>query len=110
MAANVTRPGSGIQGELMFRCTPIGGSILAVPDLSVTYAIFCLLIPRKEGCAEPLCPFPPTQVTRSRHLSRNPSIQGMWSIDTFAAQLEMQNTRAAGNRVKGGASPPQSTG
>jgi large subunit ribosomal protein L43 len=33
------------------------------------------------------------KVTRARHLSRNPSIQGMWNVDTFAAQLEQRNAR-----------------
>lgn len=31
------------------------------------------------------------KVTRSRHLSRNPSIQGMWTVDTFASQLARRN-------------------
>nr|7PKT_F Chain F, mL43 [Chlamydomonas reinhardtii] len=31
------------------------------------------------------------QVVRSRHLSRSPSIQGTWSVDTFASQLERVN-------------------
>ncbi|GAX76214.1 hypothetical protein CEUSTIGMA_g3658.t1 [Chlamydomonas eustigma] len=34
------------------------------------------------------------KVTTSRHLSRNPSVQGMWSINTFATQLERRNARA----------------
>ncbi|GLC40963.1 hypothetical protein PLESTM_001136000 [Pleodorina starrii] len=32
-------------------------------------------------------------VVRSRHLSRNPSIQGQWTGSTFASQLEAENQR-----------------
>ncbi|GLI70253.1 hypothetical protein VaNZ11_015100 [Volvox africanus] len=32
-------------------------------------------------------------VVRSRHLSRNPSIQGQWTVSTFAADLEAENER-----------------
>lgn len=31
------------------------------------------------------------KVTSGRHLTRNPSIQGMWTVDTFAAQLQRRN-------------------
>ncbi len=41
------------------------------------------------------------KVTRSRHLSRNPSIQGMWTVDTFAAQLERRNAKQLAQRVGG---------
>mmetsp|Transcript_13767 Transcript_13767/g.29639 ORF Transcript_13767/g.29639 Transcript_13767/m.29639 type:complete len:137 (-) Transcript_13767:1040-1450(-) len=33
------------------------------------------------------------KVVRSRQLSRQPSIQGRWSVDTFASQLEARNAR-----------------
>ncbi|KAG2502079.1 hypothetical protein HYH03_000572 [Edaphochlamys debaryana] len=33
------------------------------------------------------------RVVRSRHLSRSPSVQGVWSVDTFSAQLERENAR-----------------
>ncbi|PNH03404.1 54S ribosomal protein L51, mitochondrial [Tetrabaena socialis] len=35
------------------------------------------------------------QVVRSRHLTRSPSIQGQWSVNTFAAELEQETARRA---------------
>lgn len=33
------------------------------------------------------------QVVRSRHLTRSPSIQGQWTVNTFASQLELETQR-----------------
>ncbi|GFR43338.1 hypothetical protein Agub_g4408 [Astrephomene gubernaculifera] len=33
------------------------------------------------------------QVVRSRHLTRSPSVQGQWTVDTFKAELEQENAR-----------------